>query len=78
MFTAFPIRKPHSVCRKLKATFGAVYNLLDDKMSLKANFYMADQIPYRDETGALGESAVLYDLSLGGSYFFSKRCRCLP
>lgn len=57
---------------EIEGNFGAVYNLLDDKMSLKANFYMADQIPYRDETGALGESAVLYDLSLGGSYFFSK------
>ncbi|MFM8485622.1 MAG: hypothetical protein ACKOCH_04755, partial [Bacteroidota bacterium] len=38
---------------EIEGNFGAVYNLLDDKMSLKANFYMADQIPYRDETGAL-------------------------
>ncbi len=57
---------------EIEGNFGAVYTLLDDKMSLKANFYMADQIPYRDETGALGESDVLYDFSLGGSYFFSK------
>ena len=57
---------------EIEGNFGAVYNLLENKMSLKANFYLADQIPYRDELGVLGESDVLYDLSLGGSYFFSK------
>lgn len=57
---------------EIEGNFGAVYSLLEDKMSLKANFYMADQIPYRDELGVLGESDVLYDLSLGGSYFFTK------
>jgi len=57
---------------EIEGNFGAVYNLLENKMSLKANFYMADKIPYRVELGVLGESDVLYDLSLGGSYFFSE------
>jgi len=57
---------------EIEGNFGAVYSLLENKMSLKANFYMADKIAYRDELGVLGKSSALYDLSLGGSYYFAK------
>lgn len=57
---------------EIEGNFGAVYTMLEKKVSLKANFYMADKIAYLDENGRFGKSKALYDLSVGGSYFFTK------
>ncbi len=57
---------------EIEGNFGAIYTLLEGKASLKANFYTADKIAYRDEIGAFGKGQALYDLSLGGTYFFTK------
>jgi len=57
---------------EIEGNFGAVYTLLEGKANLKANFYTADKIAYRNENGDFGKSIALYDLSLGGSYFFTK------
>lgn len=57
---------------EIEGNFGAVYTLLEGKAAVKANFYMADKIAYRDEIGLFGKGEALYDLSIGGSYYFTK------
>ncbi|MBL7827186.1 MAG: hypothetical protein JNJ57_11175 [Saprospiraceae bacterium] len=57
---------------EIEGNFGAIYTLLEGKAALKANFYMADRIAHRDENGVFGKGEALYDLSVGGSYFFTK------
>jgi hypothetical protein len=57
---------------EIEGNFGAVYSLLEGKANLKANFYIADKIAYRDEIGAFGKGQALYDLSVGGTYYFTK------
>lgn len=57
---------------EIEGNFGAVYTLMEGKANLKANFYTADKIAYRDEIGIFGKGQALYDLSLGGSYYFTK------
>ncbi|MEZ4892590.1 MAG: TonB-dependent receptor [Saprospiraceae bacterium] len=57
---------------EIEGNFGAVYSVLDGKANLKANFYTADKIAYLDENGRFGKGEALYDLSVGGSYYFTK------
>jgi hypothetical protein len=48
------------------------YALLDGKAQLKANMYFADQINYLDTNDLPQKTNALLDLSLGGSYYFTK------
>jgi hypothetical protein len=57
---------------RLEGNFGATYNLLEGKAQARANFYMADQIRRRDELGRPGRDGGLYDLGIGGSFYFGK------
>jgi len=57
---------------EIEGNFGAVYTLLDNKASLKASLHTADRIPFLSETGGRVKSKTLLDLSIGGSYYFSK------
>jgi hypothetical protein len=57
---------------EMEGNFSAVYTLLEGKANLKANLYTADKISFRDEFGAAGKSGLLYDLNLGGAYYFTK------
>jgi hypothetical protein len=57
---------------EIEGNFGAIYTLLEGKANVKANFYTADKIAFRNESGAFVKGQALYDLSLGGSYYFTK------
>lgn len=57
---------------EIEGNFGAVYSLLEGKANLKANVYIADKIAHFNENGDFGKGGALYDLSLGGSYYFTK------
>ncbi len=55
-----------------EGNFGAVYTALKGKASLRANAYIADGIEFKDEQDVSREGKVLFDLNLGGSYYFTK------
>lgn len=57
---------------EIEGNFGAIYSLLEGKANIKANLYTADKIAFRDENGAFTKGKALLDLSLGGSYYFTK------
>ena len=57
---------------EIEGNFGAVYSLLEGKASLKASLHTADKISFLDEAGNPGKSKALLDLSIGGSYYFTK------
>jgi hypothetical protein len=57
---------------KLEGNFGATYSLLEGRAQARANFYLADQIRRRDSEGRPGKDGALYDLGIGGSFFFSE------
>ncbi len=57
---------------EIEGNFGAVYTLLEGKASLKASLHSADKISFLNEAGDPVKSKVLLDLSLGGSYYFTK------
>lgn len=57
---------------EIEGNFGAVYTMLEGKANLKASLHMADKIAFLDEPGNINKSKALVDLSLGGSYYFSK------
>jgi hypothetical protein len=57
---------------RLEGNFGATYGLLNNKANVRANFYLADQIRRRDAEGTPGRDGALYDLGIGGSYYFTK------
>jgi len=71
IFDASNQDKPWGLPR-LEGNFGAVYSALKGKASLRANAYVADGIWFKDVEGITRQSGVLFDLSLGGSYYFTK------
>jgi hypothetical protein len=56
---------------KLEGNFGAVYTLLDGQASVKANCYIADGIWYKNADKVAQLGGVLFDLGIGGSYWFT-------
>ncbi len=57
---------------EIEGNFGAVYSLLENKATLKASLHMADKISFLNEAGERVKSKALLDLSIGGSYYFTK------
>jgi len=57
---------------EIEGNFGAVYSLLENKATLKASLHMADKISFLNEEGQRVKSKALLDLSIGGSYYFTK------
>ncbi|MFN0033525.1 MAG: hypothetical protein ACKVUS_00575 [Saprospiraceae bacterium] len=57
---------------EIEGDFSAVYALLEGKASLKASLHMADKITFYNEAGDREKSKALLDLSIGGSYYFTK------
>jgi hypothetical protein len=57
---------------EIEGNFGAVYTLAEGKANVKASLHLADRIAFLDENNALVKSKALIDLSLGGSYYFTK------
>ncbi len=57
---------------EIEGNFGAVYTLLEGKANLKASFHTADRIAFLNEEGNKVKSTTLLDLSIGGSYYFTK------
>ena len=56
----------------LEINFGARYTTLDDKLTLKADAYFENGVPYRDEQGVVDNLNALFDISVGGHYRFSE------
>ena len=57
---------------EIEGNFGAVYSLLEGKAQLKTSLHMADRITFLNEEGDRVKSQALLDLSIGGSYYFTK------
>jgi len=57
---------------RTEGNFGAVYTALKGKASLRANAYIADGIWFKDSENITRQGGVLFDLSLGGNYYFTK------
>ncbi len=56
----------------LEANFGVRYTTLEDKLTLKANAFIENGVPYRDLRGTVGNLNGLFDISVGAHYRFSK------
>ena len=57
---------------RTEGNFGAVYSVLKGKANLRANAYIADGIWFKDAESVTRQGGVLFDLSLGGNYYFTK------
>lgn len=57
---------------EIEGDFSAIYTMLDGKARLNASVHTADRITFLNEAGDRVKSKTLLDLSLGGSYYFSK------
>jgi hypothetical protein len=57
---------------KTEGNFNGVLSVLDGRAELRAGFYIAEGIWFRDIEGIARQRDALYDLSVGGNYFFSK------
>lgn len=57
---------------EIEGNFSAIYTLLEGKASIKSSLHLADKIAFLNEAGNLEKSKALVDLSLGGSYNFTK------
>jgi hypothetical protein len=57
---------------EVEGDFSAIYTMLENKATLKASLHMADRITFLNELGKREESKTLLDLSIGGSYYFTK------
>lgn len=57
---------------EIEGNFSAVYSLLEGKANLKTSLHLADRITFLNEAGVREKSKTLLDLSLGGSYYFTK------
>ena len=53
-----------------EGNFGLVYTLLEDKLALKSNLYVADDIPFLDENGNSTATNSLFDLNFGAHFYF--------
>jgi hypothetical protein len=56
----------------LEGNFSAAYSVLEGKAVAKASLYIADRIAHLADDGRPDEGGALIDLSLGGTYQFSK------
>jgi hypothetical protein len=52
---------------------GARYTTLEDKLTLKGDFFLENGVPYLDENNEAKNLNALFDVSLGADYFFSKK-----
>lgn len=64
-------RKPWGLPR-MEGNFGATYTVLEGKANLRANAYTADAIWFKNPEGNPVKTSPLFDLGIGGSYFFTK------
>lgn len=58
---------------EIEGNFSGEYKLLDNKAVLRAECYLADRITRTDSEGRPGEDGALFDLSVGGAYYFTKK-----
>jgi hypothetical protein len=56
----------------LEGNFTGKYTLLDNKVAVKTEVYIADKIRRRGEDNLPGKDGALVDISLGGSYMVAK------
>ena len=56
-----------------EGNLSAAYRLLDDKLKIKAELYLANSIPYLDEVGDEQVLAGVVDLSLGANYAINEK-----
>lgn len=56
---------------ELEGNFSAVYTALGGKASFRANAYIADQIAFRNTEGKVVSGQALFDIGIGGSYYFT-------
>ncbi|MBP6825001.1 MAG: hypothetical protein KA165_00440 [Saprospiraceae bacterium] len=56
---------------KLEGNFGAVLTVLEGKAKLRGGLYIADGIWFRDTEGITRQKGGLFDLSVGGNYYFT-------
>ncbi|GAB4489395.1 MAG: hypothetical protein OHK0019_06920 [Saprospiraceae bacterium] len=52
--------------------FNGVYDILDGKAEIRGGLYIADGIKFKDPEGITRQGDVLFDLSTGANYYFSK------
>ena len=52
---------------------GARYTGLEDKLRVRADIYLENGVPFRNEQGEADNLNGLFDLSLGADYFFSEK-----
>ena len=57
---------------KTEGNFNAVFSALEGKAELKGGVYIADGIWFQDVEGISRRGQALYDVSVGGNYYFSK------
>ncbi len=55
-----------------EGNFSALYSILEGKANLRGSVHIADGIWFKDPEGIAREGNVLADLSVGGSYYFTK------
>lgn len=56
---------------KLEGNFNGVLTVLEGKAKLRGGLYIADGIWFRDIEGITRQKGALFDLSVGGNYYFS-------
>lgn len=57
---------------ELEGNFSAIYTALGGKASFRANAYVADRVPFRNVEGRIVDGEGLFDIGIGGSYYFTK------
>ena len=55
-----------------EGNFSALYSILAGKANLRGSAHIADGIWFRDEENRAHQGQVLFDLSVGGSYYFTE------
>jgi hypothetical protein len=53
-----------------EGNFGLIYTLFEQKLALKSNLYIADDIPFLDQNGNETSTNALFDLNIGAHYYF--------
>jgi len=56
----------------LDVNVGATYLTLGEKLSLRADLFIQNGVPFKDEKGEAGNLNALLDLSAGAEYFFTE------
>jgi len=57
----------------LDINVGATYSLMDGKLNLRADLFIQNGVPFRNEAGEAENLNGLYDLSAGAEYLFNDR-----